>query len=253
MYRPRIIPVLLLQKDYLVKSTKFGDYHYIGDPINAIKIYNELEADEIVVLDITATKENRRIDLDFVKQLGEECNMPFSVGGGIQSLEDIQKIIAAGAERVIIGHQASQDEAFIREACQAFGSSTISVCMDVNKNFFGKYVVCSKNAKVSHNETPLDFALKMEHLGVGELIIQSVWLDGTQKGYDVSLFQPIIEKTKIPVVCLGGAQTKTDMQHLYKKCKPNGIAAGSMFVYQGSQKGVLINYLNKEEKKYIYE
>jgi cyclase len=252
MYRSRIIPVLLLENDYLVKSTKFSDYNYIGDPINAVKIYNELEADEIVVLDITATKENRLIDLDFVKQLGEECNMPFSVGGGIKSLDDIQKIIAAGAERVVIGHQATQDLDFIKEACQTFGSSTISVCIDVTKTLFGKYIVCSKNAKITHKENAIDFALKMQDLGVGEIIIQTVWLDGTQKGFDIQLFQSIIDKTKIPVVCLGGAQSKLDIQNLYKSCKPNGIAAGSMFVYQGNQKGVLINYLNKEDKKTIY-
>jgi cyclase len=252
MYRPRIIPVLLLQNDYLVKSIKFSNYHYIGDPINAIKIYNDLEADEIVVLDITATNDKRLIDLDFVKQLGEECNMPFSVGGGIKTLEDIQKIIAAGAERVIIGHQATQDFNFIKDACNTFGSSTISVCIDVNKTLLGKNIVSSRNAKISHKLSPIDFALKMEELGVGEIIIQSVWLDGTQKGYDTQLFQSIIEKTKIPVVCLGGAKSKLDLQNLFKKCKPNGIAAGSLFVYQGENKGVLINYLNKEDKKNIY-
>ena len=138
MYRPRIIPVLLLDQDHLVKSIQFKNHQYIGDPINAVKIYNELLADEIVVLDISASKQNRTIDIEFVKELGEEANMPFSVGGGIKTLEDIQKMLAAGAERVIIGHSATQDMDFVRKACQAFGSSSISVCIDIQKNFFGK-------------------------------------------------------------------------------------------------------------------
>jgi cyclase len=253
MYRPRIIPVLLLNKDHLVKSIKFSKYNYIGDPINAVKIYNDLQADELVFLDITASKENRLIDLDFVREVGEEANMPFAVGGGIQSLDNIQKIIAAGAEKVIIGHAATQDDAFIKNACDAFGSSTIAVCIDVKKNLWGKEKLCSFNAKKTHDFDVVAFAQKMEKLGVGEIIIQSVDYDGTMQGYNEELTKKIIENVNIPVVCLGGAGTKDDLRAIYQTCRPNGLAAGSMFVYQGTQKGVLINYLNKEEKEKIYE
>jgi cyclase len=252
MYRPRIIPVLLLDNDRLVKSVQFKNYHYIGDPINAVKIYNEMLADEIVVLDISATKENRTIDIEFVKTLGEEANMSFSVGGGIKTLEEIQKLLAAGAERVIIGHQATQDMEFIRKACQAFGSSSISVCIDIQKNFFGKHIVCSFNASKTHKLNPLDYALALQKNGVGELIIQSVSRDGTQKGFDLSYYKEIIEHVEIPVVCLGGAQSIADMRYLYQNCNPNGIGAGSLFVYQGTQKGVLINYFNSKQKQEIY-
>lgn len=252
MYRPRIIPVLLLDQDHLVKSIQFKNHQYIGDPINAVKIYNELLADEIVVLDISASKQNRTIDIEFVKELGEEANMPFSVGGGIKTLEDIQKMLAAGAERVIIGHSATQDMDFVRKACQAFGSSSISVCIDIQKNFFGKKTVCSLNATKTHSQSPMEYALALQEIGVGEIILQSVSQDGTQKGYDIATFKEIIETLEIPVVCLGGAQSVEDMKHLYQNCKPNGIAAGSFFVYQGTQRGVLINYLNPQEKKMIY-
>jgi cyclase len=253
MYRPRIIPVLLLNKDHLVKSVKFSKYNYIGDPINAVKIYNDLAADELVFLDITASQENRLINLDFVREVGEEANMPFAVGGGIQSLEDIQKIIAAGAEKVIIGHAATQDETFIKSAYESFGSSTIAVCIDVKKNLWGKEKLCSLNAKKTHDIDVVSFAQKMEQLGVGEIIIQSVDHDGTMLGYNEALTQKIIENVSIPVVCLGGAGSAKDLRTIYQKCSPNGLAAGSMFVYHGSQKGVLINYLNKEEKQKIYE
>ena len=253
MYRPRIIPILLLNKDHLVKSVKFSKYNYIGDPINAVKIYNDLQADELVFLDITASKENRLIDLDFVREVGEEANMPFGVGGGIKSLKDIQQIIAVGAEKVIIGNAATQDDAFIKNACDAFGSSTIAVCIDVKKNLWGKEKLCSLNAKKTHDIDVISFAQKMEYLGVGEIIIQSVEHDGIMLGYNEILIKKIIESVGIPVVCLGGAGTKEHLRKIYQSCSPNGLAAGSMFVYQGSQKGVLINYMNKEEKEKIYE
>lgn len=231
----------------------FSNYEYIGDPINAVKIYNDLEADELVFLDITATKENRLIDLNFVKEVGEEANMPFSVGGGIKSTDDIRKIIATGAEKVIIGHAATQDEKFIQEACDTFGSSTIAVCIDVKSNFWGKEKVVSLNAKKTHKLTPIEFAKHLEQLGVGELIVQSVDKDGTMSGFNESLCKQIIENTQIPIVCLGGAGSIENMSSLYKTCQPNGIAAGSLFVYQGNQRGVLINYLSKEQKKQIYD
>jgi imidazole glycerol-phosphate synthase subunit HisF len=253
MYRPRIIPVLLLNNDHLVKSIKFSNYNYIGDPINAVKIFNDLSADELVFLDITATKEKRLISLDFVKEVGEEANMPFSVGGGIKSLEDIQRIIAAGAEKVIISHAAINDENFIKSACENFGSSTIAVCIDVKKNFWGKEKLCSLNAKKTYEIDAVSFAKKMEHLGVGEIIIQSVDYDGTMKGYNESLIDEIIRNVSIPVVCLGGASSLQYLKNVYQKFHPNGLAAGSLFVYQGDKNGVLINYPNKQEKQRIYE
>jgi cyclase len=230
----------------------FSNYEYIGDPINAVKIYNDLDADELVFLDITATKENRLISLDFVREVGEEANMPFGVGGGIKSIEDIRKVIAAGAEKVIIGHAATQDETFIKEACDTFGSSTIAVCIDVKKNFWGKEKVCSLNAKKTYDFSAEEFAQRMERLGVGEIIIQSVERDGTMTGYHENLCKKIIECVTIPVVCIGGAGSLSDLQSLYQSCFPNGLAAGSLFVFQGKQRGVLINYLSKKEKKQIY-
>lgn len=252
MYRPRIIPTLLLNNDHLVKSVKFSKYNYIGDPINAVKIFNDLEADELVFLDITASQQNRLISLDFIREVGEEANMPFAVGGGIKSIDDIQKIIAAGAEKVIIGHAATQNDNFIREACTTFGSSTISVCIDVKKNMWGKEKVCSLNAKKTYDISAVDYAKKLVDLGVGEIVIQSVDSDGTMQGYNVDLCKRIIESVTIPVVCLGGAGSLNDMQMLYKSCSPNGLAAGSLFVYQGVHKGVLINYPDREGKRGVF-
>lgn len=253
MYRPRIIPVLLLHKGGLIKSTQFKNYNYIGDPLNAVKIFNDLKADELVFLDILATKEGRTIDLEIVKKIGEEANMPFSVGGGINSLDDIKKLIQSGAERVIIGSKAAEDAGFILKASETFGSSTISVCVDVKKNMWGKEFVWTKNGKQSSKINPIDFALLMEKNGAGEIIIQSIENDGMMKGFDIALIRKITELVSIPVVALGGAGNLMHFKELYKACPTSGIASGSTFVYQGNMKGVLINYPSNFEKKEIYE
>jgi imidazole glycerol-phosphate synthase subunit HisF len=253
MFRPRIIPVLLLTHSDLVKSTKFKNYNYIGDPLNAVKIYNDLEADELVFLDIQATSEGRTIDLDIVQKIGEEANMPFSVGGGITNIEQIRALTKAGAERVIIGSNAVANPNFIYEASESFGSSTISVCIDVKKNLWGKEYVWTKNGKEAHKVDPLEFALQMEEKGAGEIIIQSIEKDGMMVGFDVALIKRITEKVTIPVVALGGAGELSHFKELYKQCPTSGIASGSTFVYQGSMKGVLINYPTPAEKKHIYE
>ncbi len=242
MYRPRVIPVLLLKKNYLVKTTQFKNPQYIGDPINAVKIFNDLRADELVLLDIEATHNKKVIDIDLIKMIGEEANMPFSVGGGINSLDDIRKIIAAGAERVIIGTQAILNQQFVKDAAQAFGSSTISVCMDVKKNFFNQYHLYSAGGTRKHSWNPIDFACKMEDCGVGELIVQSIDKDGTMKGYDLKILNQISSTVSIPIVALGGAGTYQDLSRCYKSTSLSGVAAGSIFVFYNEKKSVLINY-----------
>jgi cyclase len=253
MFRPRIFPVLLLNKDHLVKSVAFKNYNYIGDPINAVKIFNDLKADELVFLDITATKEKRLISLNFVKEVGEEANMPFAVGGGIRTLDDIKKIISAGAEKVIIGHYALEKPDFIRQASDTFGSSTIVVCIDVKKNFWGKEKIWSVNGTQPAPHALEDFARLMEQNGAGEIIIQSIKKDGTMQGYDISLIKRMSEAVKVPVIALGGAGNYQHMSEAYHQGYANGLAAGSIFVYQGIHRGVLINYPNNIIKKTIYE
>ncbi len=242
MYRPRVIPVLLLQHKGLVKTEKFKKPTYIGDPINAVQIFNDLQADEIVFLDIDASKNKTRIDINFVKEVGEEANMPFTVGGGIRSIDTIRTIISAGAERVIIGNYALENPDFIKEAANTFGSSTIAVCIDVKKNLFGKQKVYSLNGKKSWDYTPIHFAKLMEEKGAGELVVQSIDLDGSMTGYDLELIKAIAEEVKIPVIALGGAGSVKHLDEAFKQGYASGVAAGSLFVYQNKSKGVLINY-----------
>lgn len=242
MFRPRIIPVLLLKDEALVKSVQFKNHNYIGDPINAVRIFNDLRADELVFLDIEASKKGRLISLDFVKNVGEEANMPFAVGGGIKTIEDIKSIINAGAEKVIINTSAFTNPNFIREAADYFGSSTIVVCIDIKKKLFNGYQSWSLNGSKSSGFSPIETAKKMEELGAGELIIQSIEKDGTMSGYDIELIKSISDAVSIPVVALGGAGRINDLEEAHNEGFASAVAAGSIFVYQGTKKGVLINY-----------
>jgi cyclase len=252
MYRPRVIPVLLLKDNGLVKSTKFKNYKYIGDPINAVRIFNELYADEIVFLDIEATKKGKLIDLQLVKEIGEEANMPFGVGGGVKTLDDIQQLIQAGAEKVIICSEALQRPEFIREASDAFGSSTICVCLDLGKAFLGGIKLFSHSGTKKHGLTPIEFAKQMEDYGAGEIIIQSIEFDGMMNGYNNSDSISIAKSVSIPITILGGAGNISDISKVHKEFIFNGYAAGSLFVYQGVHRGVLVNYPEKESLKSLF-
>lgn len=205
MYRPRIIPVLLLQQNGLVKTTRFKSPDYIGDPINAVRLFNEFKADELVFLDIHATKENRCISIELVQSIGAEANMPFAVGGGITSCAAIKQLIQAGAEKVIIGNAAIDRPEFVAAAAQQFGSSTITVCIDVTKTLFGKSIVYQHAKNKKTRLDPVGFAQLMEKKGAGELIIQSVDKDGTMKGYYHELIHQISSKINIPIVEIGRA------------------------------------------------
>lgn len=247
MFRPRIIPVLLLKDLAVVKSVQFRNHKYIGDPINAVRLFNDLEADELVFLDITASKRNRLISLDFVKAVGEESQMPFCVGGGITTLENIKTILAAGAEKVVLNTCAGRDPDFVKAASDEFGSSTIVVCIDVKRTLFGVERTWIVGGSRATRFSPLDFAKLMEDKGAGELIVQSIEKDGMMEGYDLDLIRSISQAVSIPVVALGGAGRNEDLVDGYRYGFANGLAAGSLFVYQDRRRGVLINYPEKRD------
>lgn len=250
MFRPRIIPVLLLKDLALVKSVRFRNHKYIGDPINAVRIFNDLKADELVFLDIEASRNDRLISLDFVRAIGEEAFMPFSVGGGIRTLDDIQAVLAAGAEKVVINTRAGLDPDFVRRASEEFGSSTIVVCIDVKKKLFKGDRTWVMSGTVSTQFTPLEFAQLMEQNGAGELIVQSIERDGAMKGYDLELIRSISTAVGIPVIALGGAGRKEDLIEAYRSGRANAVAAGSLFIYRDDRRGVLINYPERGELEF---
>lgn len=242
MLRPRIIPVLLLKNLALVKSVQFKNHRYIGDPINAVRIFNALKADELIFLDIEASLHRRLIALDFVARVSEESEMPFAVGGGVKSIADIKALISAGAERVVINTEAARHPDFIKDAADAFGSSTIVVCLDVRKKLFQGPRTWMLGGRRSTAYPPVEFAQLMEENGAGELIIQSIDRDGTMAGYDIELIKSISCAVSVPIVALGGAGQEKDFREAYYQGQANALAAGSLFVYQGKKRGVLINY-----------
>lgn len=243
--------MLLLRAGGLVKSRRFWDFRYIGDPLNAVKIFNDLRADELVFLDIMATAANRTISPDFVKRAGEEANMPFAAGGGIRTLQHIRDIIGAGAEKVVIGSYAAENPEFVSDAAAHFGSSTIVVCIDAKRGRWSRDArVWTVNGTRRTTYQPAEFAMLMEKKGAGEVIVQSIDNDGAMDGYDIDLIRTISERVSIPVVALGGAGNLSHLKDAYLAGRATGLGAGSIFVFQGRKKGVLINYPEKSERPF---
>jgi cyclase len=250
MFRPRVIPVLLLKGLGLVKTIKFKDPSYIGDPMNAVKIFNDLEADELAFVDITATKEGRIASLNLIKRIVEEAFMPISVGGGICQIKQVKDIIEAGAEKVIINSATISNLDLITKASDLIGSQSVTVSIDVKKTLFGIKKVFTHNGSKNSGRSPIEHAQLVEKAGAGEIIINSIDHEGTGAGYDLELIREISSAVSIPVVALGGAAGVVDFKKAIQ-AGAHAVAAGSAFVYHGPRRAVLINYPTKNELQSI--
>lgn len=248
MLRPRIIPCLLIKDSGLVKSVQFKDYKYVGDPINAVKIFNEKEVDEIIILDIDATVYNREPNYQLIEALAAECRMPLCYGGGVKTVEQAQKIFALGVEKVSISSEAVLNPNLLVEIGNRVGTQSIVVVLDVKKNNLGEYEIWTHNATKNTGKDPVEFAKEVERLGAGEVVVNSIDADGMMKGYDMELIDKIRNAISLPLTVLGGAGTLKDIGSLISKHKVIGAAAGSLFVFKGVFKAVLINYPNPSEK-----
>jgi imidazole glycerol-phosphate synthase subunit HisF len=246
MLQTRIIPCLLLKGESLVKTIKFSRPSYIGDPINTVRIFNDLEVDELIFLDIEATKQKRGPDYKILTEIANECFMPLSYGGGIRTLEDIRKIFYIGFEKISINTYAFENNAFIREASRLFGNQSIIVSIDVRKNIWGRYEVCTEGGNRKTRLNPVEYALKMEEAGAGELLLTSIDLEGTWSGMDVDLIQEVTESVSIPVIAQGGAGTLENIGAAVKLGRAAAVALGSMVVYQAKGMGVLVNFPDRE-------
>jgi len=253
MLRPRVIPCLLLRNKGLVKSVKFKDFRYIGDPINAVRIFNAKEADELVFLDINASTENRQLPLDLIEKIGDEAYMPFTVGGGIRSIEDIRTLLSVGAEKVAINSCAVENPQFIRQAADIFGSSTIVVSIDAKKKMFGGYEVYTRGGKKSTGLDPVKLAIQMAEMGAGEIMINSIDRDGTMAGYDIDLIEKVANSVTIPIIACGGMGKLADIAAATREGKASAAAAGSYFVYHGKRRAVLINFPSHDELNSLFE
>ncbi len=243
-----MIPVLLLRGDGLVKTRKFKNPSYVGDAINAVKIFNEKEVDELALIDITPLNERNEPNYDLLKDITSECFIPVSYGGKIRTVEQIKKILSIGVEKVIINSAAIEDPLFLRDATKIFGSSTIIGSIDVKIDFWGKQRVYTSYGKKNTGRTPMDVISFFEECGVGEILLNSVDRDGMKTGYDLDLIRSLSSSVKIPVIACGGANGVDDFVKAFKN-GASAVAAGSKFVYNGKHNAVLITYISPEENK----
>ncbi len=249
MLRPRIIPCLLVKDGGLVKTQKFDQPKYVGDPINAVKIFNEKEVDELIVVDIDATSEGRGPDYTLIKNLAAECNMPLCYGGGVTAVDQVDQIISLGVEKVAMSSAAISDPDVIRKAAEVVGGQSIVVVMDVKKSRFrDRYELYTHNGTRRTGINPAEFARRAEDLGAGEIVVNSIDRDGMMQGYDLDLVRVVREAVTLPVTVLGGAGSLADIGGLIDSFGIIGAAAGSLFVFKGVYRAVLINYPSHEEK-----
>ena len=243
------MPCLLVSNGRLVKTVRFRNPAYVGDPVNAIKIYNEKEVDELILLDITATVEGRKPDFSFLSEVADECFMPLAYGGGICDIDDISRIFSLGIEKVAINSYALENPSFVEKAAAVFGSQSILLSMDVKKNLFGKYRVYGRGGRNGTDHEPAAWAARMERIGAGEILLNSIDQDGTMEGYDTTLIRKVTEAVAVPVIACGGAGRIQDFKMAVEEGGASAVAAGSMVVYQGKNKGVLINFPSRDDLK----
>jgi cyclase len=253
MLRPRIIPSLLIHENGLVKTVNFKDPKYVGDPINAVKIFNEKQVDELVFFDIDATVLNREPDYSLIEKLANQSRMPLCYGGGVKTVEQAQKIFSLGIEKIALSSAVIQNPSLVTQIAQRVGSQSVIVVLDIKKKLFGSYEVYTHNGKKATGINPIKFAQELEALGVGELVLNSIDQDGMMKGYDLNLIEKVVENISIPVTVLGGAGSLKDIETVIEKNGVIGVAAGSLFVFKGPYKAVLINYPNQEEKNNLFK
>ena len=245
MLRPRIIPCLLLCNGGLVKTHVFKDPKYVGDPINAVKIFNEKEADELIVLDIDATVLGREPDFDLIAKLAAECRMPLCYGGGVTTAVHAARIVDLGVEKVAVSAAALANPALITEMAAAVGRQSVVAVLDVREksSLFAKgFELCSHNAKVAYKQDPVAIAVQLQEAGAGEIVVNSVDRDGLMQGYDLDLAAQFRRALKVPMTFLGGAGSLDDIGQLVSRVGVVGAAAGSLFVFKGKYRAVLISY-----------
>ena len=252
MLKTRVIPLLLLKNRGFVKTRQFKKPAYLGDPKNIVKIFNDKEVDEIIILDITASKPGRKPDFDYLNELTIECFMPVCYGGGINNLEDIKRLLAIGIEKVAINTYAFENPLFIREAAEYFGSQSIVISMDVKKNIFGNYRCYTRGGRKKTGIEPGIFAREMQEYGAGEILINSIERDGMRQGYDLRLIKRVGGIVDIPVIACGGAGSSTDFYQAVFTGGAAAVAAGSFFVFQGIHQAVLISYPDYKELEKLF-
>jgi imidazole glycerol-phosphate synthase subunit HisF len=252
MLRTRVIPCLLLRNGGLVKTRRFADPKYVGDPINAVKIFNEKEVDEIVFLDISATPAGRGPNFEFIRDIATEAFMPFAYGGGVTTVEEVKKLVALGAEKVVVNAAAVARPALVREVAEVVGSQSLVVSIDVKRSLLGRYEVVTHSGTRRTGLDPVDWAGRVAELGAGELLVNSVDRDGCMEGYDLALLRRVADAVRVPVVACGGAGSLADLKAAVTEGGASAVAAGSLFVFHGKHRAVLITYPEYRELERLF-
>jgi cyclase len=241
------MPCLLLRGEGLYKTVRFKDPRYVGDPRNAVRIFNEKEVDELVLLDIGATPEQAPLQLDLVREIVSEAFMPVAYGGGLRSVEDAARMLQLGVEKVVFSTRAAEDPALVSRAAAAFGSQSVVVCIDVKRTLLGRYEVWTRGGRQRHPQGAVAFARAMETAGAGEIMVNSIDRDGTREGFDLTLLSRVSEAVRVPVIACGGAGSVADLGTAVRQGGASAVAAGSLFVFHGRHRAVLISFPTRAE------
>ena len=253
MLRTRVIPVLLLRNESLVKTVRFNNFNYVGDPCNTVRIFNEQEVDELIFLDITASREGRGPNLRLLKEIADECFMPLAYGGGIKTFDQAQSVFDIGFEKISLNTHALNNPTLITDIANHYGSQTVIVSIDVKKALLGGATVKNMGGSVDTHLDPVGWARKAEELGAGEILLTSIDAEGTWQGFNLDLVAEVASAVNIPLIAHGGAGSMDDISSVVNEAKASAVALGSMVVYQKKDMGVLVNFPDKEELKELLE
>lgn len=252
MLKTRLMPCLLMSNGSLVKTIKFKDGSYVGDPVNAVRIFNQKEVDELILMDIHATSRGSGIDFDSLEKIVSECFMPICYGGGVRCIDDMRRLYELGIEKISLSTAAFEVPGLIEQASREFGAQAVVVTLDVKKNILGKQTVRVRNGSHDTKITPISAAYSFVKKGVGELIIYSIDRDGTWSGFDLNLIESVAKSIDIPVVATGGAGSLQDIKAVVDVAGASAVAIGSMAVFQAKDLGVLIKFPNRKDQEKIF-
>ena len=251
MFTNRVIPLLLLSDGGLVKTSKFKNPKYVGDPVNVIKIFNDKEVDELILLDINASKPGNDINYHLIEEIAGECFMPLCYGGGINTFEQAQRVFSLGVEKISLNHGLFDNLSLISQIAETYGKQSIVVSIDCRKNFLGKYFVYDYLSDSNTKLNPVIWAKQVEAAGAGEILLTAVDKEGTMSGYDLELIRMVAQEVGIPVIACGGAGTLEHLTEPIKRASASAVSASSLFIYHGKLKAVLINYPARDIENYF--